>query len=229
MRIVPQRQGAAEGRPPGDAAPGPRPAGGAGPDVGGTAGREPGGPDGVREEPEPAAGPEGSGPPPPRRIGVLAVLAAGVYLLDLISKILVVRYVEDGPPIPIIGELLQLRVIRNSGAAFSIGTGMTVVFTVIAVAVTVVIVRTARRLRSLPWAVTLGLLLGGVLGNLTDRIFRAPAPFQGHVVDFIAVPNFPVFNLADSAIVCGGALAVFFAWRGHQIDGTRETGKEEGR
>lgn len=213
------RQGAAEGLPPDEAARVPRAAGGAEPDEQEAAGREDPGP----------RGQEAAARPAPRRFGLLAVLAVGVYLLDLISKILVVRYVENGPPIPIVGELLQLRVIRNPGAAFSIGTGMTIVFTVIAVVVATVIVRTARRLRSLPWAITLGLLLGGVLGNLTDRIFRAPAPFQGHVVDFIAVPNFPVFNLADSAIVCGGALAVFFAWRGHQIDGTRETGREADR
>src|SRR5690606_23209207 len=105
--------------------------------------------------------------------------------------------------------------------------GMTIVFTIIAAGVSIAIIRTARSLRSLPWAITLGLLLGGALGNLTDRLFRAPAPFQGHVVDFIQVlpaTNFPIFNIADSAIVCGGVLAVFLAWRGYQIDGTRESG-----
>ncbi|MFB9248022.1 signal peptidase II [Sphaerisporangium melleum] len=154
----------------------------------------------------------------------LAVLAAVVYALDLVSKTIVVSTLEGREPVTVIGDVLRLRVIRNSGAAFSIGTGMTIVFTVIAVGVVIAILRTARQLRSLPWAVTLGLLLGGALGNLTDRLFRAPAPFQGHVVDWIEVfpvTRFPVFNVADSAIVCGGILAVLLAWRGYQIDGTR--------
>ncbi|WP_342769347.1 signal peptidase II [Sphaerisporangium album] len=167
--------------------------------------------------------PGGPGPARARRIGGLVVVAVLVYVLDLISKTIVVRELEGKDPLRLVGDLLQLRVIRNSGAAFSIGTGMTVVFTVIALGVVIAILRTARRLRSVPWAITLGLLLGGALGNLTDRLFRAPAPLQGHVVDWIeAFPGrFPVFNVADSAIVCGGILAVLLAWRGHQLDGSR--------
>ena len=159
-----------------------------------------------------------------RRIGALALVAAGVYALDLGTKTLVVNVLEGREPVRLLGDLLRLRVIRNSGAAFSIGTGMTVIFTVIAAVVVVAILRTARRLRSVPWAITLGLLLGGAIGNLTDRVFRQPAPLQGHVVDWIEAlpaPHFPVFNIADSAIVCGGVLAVFLAWRGYQVDGTR--------
>ncbi|GIH54596.1 hypothetical protein Mro02_15100 [Microbispora rosea subsp. aerata] len=161
-----------------------------------------------------------------RRIALLGVVAAVVYVLDQVSKFLVVEFLEHEDPVTVVPGALVLTVIRNPGAAFSIGTGMTIVFTVIALAVVVAILRTARKLRSLPWAITLGLLLGGAVGNLTDRIFRSPAPFQGHVVDFIQVfpvTRFPVFNLADSAIVCGGVLAVLLAWRGYQIDGTRET------
>ncbi|MFD0660024.1 signal peptidase II [Thermocatellispora tengchongensis] len=161
---------------------------------------------------------------------MLAVLAACIYIADLVSKILVVEYIEGGEPVQVIGEYVQLRVIRNSGAAFSIGTGMTIVFTIIAAGVVIAILRTARNLRSLPWAITLGMLLGGAFGNLTDRVFRSPAPFQGHVVDFIQVfpaTHFPIFNVADSSIVCGGILAVFLAWRGYQIDGTRHTGDEK--
>ncbi|MEV6983229.1 signal peptidase II [Sphaerisporangium sp. NPDC051017] len=167
--------------------------------------------------------PGGPGSARARRMGGLVVVAVLVYVLDLISKTIVVRELEGKDPIRLIGDLLQLRVIRNSGAAFSIGTGMTIIFTVIALGVVIAILRTARRLRSVPWAITLGLLLGGALGNLTDRLFRAPAPLQGHVVDWIeAFPgHFPVFNVADSAIVCGGILAVLLAWRGHQLDGSR--------
>ena len=83
-----------------------------------------------------------------------------------------------------------------------------------------VIVRLARKLYSLPWAIALGLLLGGALGNLTDRVFRAPGVFQGEVVDFIAPKGFAVFNLADSAIVCGGILIVLLSFRGLDPDGT---------
>ncbi|MEU6997751.1 signal peptidase II [Nonomuraea sp. NPDC046570] len=168
-----------------------------------------------------------------RRIGVLVVLAVTVYLLDLLTKTIVLRTLEGEPPLVVIPDLLEFRVIFNSGAAFSIGTGMTIVFTLVATGVVIAILRTARHLRSLPWAITLGLLLGGALGNLTDRLLRYPAgfgrpePLQGHVVDFISVfpGHFAIFNIADSAIVCGGILAVFLAWRGYQIDGTREVAK----
>ncbi|GLK10847.1 signal peptidase II [Streptosporangium carneum] len=162
-----------------------------------------------------------------RRLAVLATLAVVVYGLDLLTKTIVLRTLEGREPFVLIPDLLQFRVIFNAGAAFSIGTGMTIVFTIIASGVVVAILRTARNLRSLPWAVTLGLMLGGALGNLTDRLFRAPGGLQGHVVDFVeAFPgHFPVFNVADSAIVCGGILAVFLAWRGYQIDGTRDTGQ----
>ncbi|MFC4059899.1 signal peptidase II [Planomonospora corallina] len=170
-----------------------------------------------------------------RRIAVLATIAPIVYLLDLVTKTIVLETLEGRDPLVLIPGLLQLRVIFNSGAAFSIGTGMTIIFTFVAAGVVIAILRTARHLRSLPWAVTLGLLLGGALGNLTDRVFRWPAgfgrdaPFQGYVVDFIETfpGHFPVWNVADAAIVCGGVLAVFFAWRGHQIDGTRDTGEKE--
>jgi signal peptidase II len=99
---------------------------------------------------------------------------------------------------------------------------MTIVFTAIAAAVIVYILRAARTLRSLPWAITLGLLLGGATGNLADRIFRSPGLFRGDVVDWIQWPHWPVFNLADSAIVCGGVLAVLLALRGIRLDGSRE-------
>jgi signal peptidase II len=155
----------------------------------------------------------------PRRVGVLVAVAAATLALDVISKVVVVATLPDRP-IRLLGGLLTLRELRNSGAAFNIGTGMTLVFTLIAVGVVVAILRYARRLRSVPWAITLGLLLGGALGNLVDRMLRSPGPFRGHVVDWIELPYWPVFNLADSAIVCGGALAVLLAYRGLQVDGT---------
>jgi signal peptidase II len=156
----------------------------------------------------------------PRRIGVLVAIAVTALAFDVISKAIVVATLPDRPPVRLLGGLLTLRVIRNSGAAFNIGNGMTLVFTVIAAAVVVAILRYARRLRSLPWAVTLGLLLGGALGNLADRMFRSPGVFRGHVVDWLELPHWPVFNLADASIVCGGVLAVLLASRGLQVDGT---------
>ncbi|MEO5876575.1 MAG: signal peptidase II [Streptosporangiaceae bacterium] len=148
-------------------------------------------------------------------VSVLALAA------DAITKVLVVARLEGHRPVELLGGLTTLRVTRNSGAAFSIGTGSTWIFTIIACGVVFAIIRTARNLRSLPWAICLGLLLGGAVGNLVDRVIRSPGSFQGHVVDWIEWPNWPVFNLADSAIVCGGILAVVLAGRGIQIDGTR--------
>jgi signal peptidase II len=158
----------------------------------------------------------------PRRIRLLLAVAAGIFGADLVTKTIVVATLSDRAPVRLLGGLLTLRVLRNSGAAFSIGTSMTAVFTLIAVVVIVSILRTARRLRSLAWAVTLGLLLGGATGNLGDRLFRSPGPLRGHVVDWIELPHWPVFNVADSAIVCGGILAVLIAARGIRLDGARD-------
>jgi signal peptidase II len=160
-------------------------------------------------------------PTRPRRVGLLLAVAAFVLAADVISKAIVVARMADHPPIRLLGGLLTITLTRNGGAAFSIGTSMTIVFTAIAVGVIVYILRTARNLRSIGWAVTLGLLLGGATGNLLDRIFRAPGPFQGHVVDWIELPHWPVFNLADSSIVCAGVLVVLLALFGIRLDGTR--------
>jgi signal peptidase II len=162
----------------------------------------------------------------PRRIRLLLAVAAGIFGADLVTKTIVVATLSDRAPVRLLGGLLTLRVLRNSGAAFSIGTSMTAVFTLIAVMVIVSILRTARRLRSLAWAVTLGLLLGGATGNLGDRLFRSPGPLRGHVVDWIELPHWPVFNVADSAIVCGGILAVLIAARGIRLDGARDRARE---
>ncbi|MFJ8662942.1 signal peptidase II [Streptomyces sp. NPDC093795] len=171
------------------------------------------------------AAPEGSAAPEERprgrrRIFALFVVAVIAYLLDLGSKMLVVAKLEGREPIRVIGDVLRFDAIRNPGAAFGMGEAFTIIFTCIAAAVIVVIIRLARKLYSLPWAIALGLLLGGALGNLTDRIFRSPGVFEGAVVDFIAPAHFAVFNLADSAIVCGGILIVILSFRGLDPDGT---------
>ena len=148
-----------------------------------------------------------------------------VIAADVISKAIVVAKMAAHLPIRLLGGLLTITLTRNGGAAFSIGTSMTIVFTAIALGVIVYILRAARNLRSIGWAITLGLLLGGATGNLLDRIFRAPAPFQGHVVDWIELPHWPVFNLADSSIVCAGVLVVLLALRGIRLDGPGRPGE----
>ncbi|OKJ70842.1 signal peptidase II [Streptomyces sp. CB02460] len=155
-----------------------------------------------------------------RRVILLFCVAVVAYLLDLGSKMLVVAKLEHQEPVELIGDWLKLDALRNSGAAFGFGEAFTIIFTIIAATVIVVIARLARKLYSLPWAIALGLLLGGALGNLTDRIFRAPGVFEGAVVDFIAPAHFAVFNLADSAIVCGGILIVLLSFKGLDPDGT---------
>jgi len=161
---------------------------------------------------------------PRRPIVVLLAVAVTVLVTDIVTKVVVVAMLSDRAPVRLLGGLLKLRVTRNAGAAFSIGgPSVTAVFALIAVGVIVFILRTSRRIQSLSWAVTLGLLLGGATGNLTDRLVRAPGPFRGYVVDWIQLPHWPVFNVADSCIVCGGALAVFLAVRGVRIDGTGDT------
>jgi signal peptidase II len=186
---------------------------------------------GAGENGSPAGLADGAAPRGPRSARVIAtLLGVAVFVLaaDLISKVVVVARLPHHPPVRLLGGLLTLRLIRNSGAAFSLGTSLTLVFTAIAVGVIIFILRTARRLRSIPWAITLGLLLGGATGNLADRIFRAPGPMRGDVVDWIQLPHWPVFNLADSAIVCGGVLAVLLAVRGLRLDGTVDRGRQPG-
>jgi signal peptidase II len=157
---------------------------------------------------------------------LLLLLAASVLALDLASKLVVVATIERGEDIRLLGGALYLTQLRNVGAAFSFAEGWTIVFSLVAVAVAVVIVRTASSLFSTAWAVALGLVLGGAVGNLIDRVFRDPGFLRGGVVDFLSVfgPDgevWPVFNLADSAIVCGGILGAYLAVRGIDFDGSR--------
>jgi signal peptidase II len=174
----------------------------------------------------------------PRRIAVFLAAALIALGLDVLSKVLVVAKLPEPSatapghaPVRILGGAIYLDQTRNSGAAFSLGTGFTVVLTVVALAVAVVIVRVARRLHSTGWAISLGLILGGALGNLGDRIFRAPGVFRGHVVDWISVfgpegQHYPIFNLADSAIVCGAVLAAVLAVLGIDFSGRRNRSRD---
>lgn len=170
-----------------------------------------------------------SAPAPPsgrKRIRLLVGVTVTVLALDLLTKVLVVARIDPLRPVVVPGGFLELRLLRNPGAAFSLATGMTWLLTLVAMVVVVVIVRMARRLRSPGWAWGLGLVLGGAVGNLVDRLFRAPGPLQGHVVDFVALVHggrsvWPVFNVADSCIITGGALLVLMAFLGREPDGTR--------
>ncbi|QEV17633.1 MULTISPECIES: signal peptidase II [Streptomyces] len=175
---------------------------------------------GEPERPGDVVGEDEQRPKGRRKIAVLFAVAAVAYAFDLVSKMIVVAKLEHHDAIEVFGEWLRFNAIRNAGAAFGFGEAFTIIFTCIAAAVIVVIARLARKLYSLPWAIALGLLLGGALGNLTDRIFRAPGVFEGAVVDFIAPKGFAVFNLADSAIVCGGILIVLLSFKGLDPDGT---------
>ena len=171
------------------------------------------------------------GPPAARRrrlFLLLAGIAVVTYLLDQLSKWVAVRALTDAEPRDLLGSFLRLELIRNPGAAFSIGTGNTWVLTIIAVVVLIVVIRVSRRLGSIGWAWALGLLLGGALGNLTDRIVREPGLGRGHVIDFLNYNGWFIGNVADIAIVSAAVLIGLLALTGRGIDGTRET-RESGR
>jgi signal peptidase II len=152
---------------------------------------------------------------------VMASVAAVMYAVDVASKVLAVARLSDGQTVELLGPALGLHLTRNPGAAFSTGAGFTVALSLISICAALVVLWLARRLGSLWWAVGLGFLLAGVLGNLTDRLFRAPGPLEGHVVDFIQLPNWPVFNVADICINVAAGVIILQAVRGIGIDGSR--------
>jgi signal peptidase II len=169
----------------------------------------------------------GPGRHPTRRsLGLFFGVGLVVYLLDQGSKALAVASLEHRPPVRVLGDLLELTLVRNPGAAFSTGTSYTIVLSLVAVTATVVVLVLARRLRNRLWAFGLGCLLGGVLGNLTDRVFREPSVLRGHVVDFIALPHWPVFNVADMSINVAAAVIIIQAVRGVPHNGDRPRGPE---
>jgi signal peptidase II len=152
---------------------------------------------------------------------VFVAVAVVAYAVDLTTKVLAVAHLEPERPRDVIGGLLRLDLVRNPGAAFSTGTSYTVILSVIALVAAGVVIRFGRRLGDRTWAVALGLLLAGVCGNLTDRVFREPGVLRGHVVDFLELPHWPVFNVADMLIDAAVVLIVIQTWRGIGITGTR--------
>jgi len=149
-----------------------------------------------------------------RTLFVFVVVAVAAYLLDVVTKLLAVEHLQARPPVQVVGDVLQLTLVRNPGAAFSTGTSYTMVLSLVAVAAVVVVLVLARRLTSVLWAFGLGCLLGGVLGNLTDRVFREPGVLRGHVVDWIQLPHWPVFNVADICINVAAGVIVLQTLRG---------------
>ncbi len=160
---------------------------------------------------------------PARRLWLFALVAVVAWSADVASKAVAVHLLAGQGSVDVIPGVLDLTLARNPGAAFSVGTSLTQVLTVVAGAVVVVIAWLSMRIRDRVWAVALGLLLGGALGNLTDRMLREPGPFRGHVVDFLRLPHWPVFNLADSCIVVAALLIAVQALRGAALNGTRTT------
>jgi signal peptidase II len=156
-----------------------------------------------------------------RAWAVFACVAAGLYAADQLSKRAAVEHLTDRDDVSVVGDVLQLHLTRNPGAAFSLGTGFTVALTCLAIVATVVVVVVSRRVADRVWAAALGALLAGIAGNLTDRMLRDPAPFRGHVVDFLQLPNWPIFNVADISINIGVALILVQVFRGIRMDGSR--------
>lgn len=179
----------------------------------------------------------GAAPPHPParrpRRAVLLSLFAGcavfAYALDQLTKIWVTSTMVEGERIPVLPPLLHWYFIRNSGAAFSIGENVTWVFSIIMAVVAAAILFQVRKLGSVWWSLALGLLLGGALGNLTDRLFREPSFGMGHVVDFIQLPNFAIFNIADSAVVSAVAIICILTLRGIALDGSRVVSVDKGK
>ena len=165
---------------------------------------------------------------PPRRQPLLLSVAAVVLTLDIVTKVLAVKLLTPGQPVSIIGDTVTWTLVRNSGAAFSMATGYTWMLTVIASAVVVGIFWMGRRLVSSWWAIGLGMILGGAMGNLVDRFFRSPGPLRGHVVDFFSIGWWPVFNVADPSVVGGAILLVTLSALGYDFDTVgRRRGEDE--
>lgn len=159
---------------------------------------------------------------PPTRHRLLFVLVAiAAYAVDLVTKLLAVARLTPGEPVDVLDGLLRFNLVRNPGAAFSTGTSYTLILTVIAVIAAGLVIRFGRRLGDRTWAVALGMLLAGVCGNLTDRVFREPSFMRGHVIDFLELPHWPVFNVADMLIDAAVVLIIIQTWRGIGITGAR--------
>ncbi|TWD83502.1 signal peptidase II [Kribbella amoyensis] len=161
-----------------------------------------------------------------RLTAVFAVVGLVVLGLDQLTKVLALHHLTPGEPVDVIGTFLRFNLIRNPGAAFSLGSDFTPVISTIQIVVAVAVIWFSRRLGSLGWAVAFGFLFGGAVGNITDRVFREPSPFHGHVVDFLQLPHWAIFNIADMAVTSAAILLIVQTLRGIRLDGTREVAKK---
>jgi signal peptidase II len=150
---------------------------------------------------------------------LLAAIALVVLVLDQASKAWALAALTPGEPVDLIGSAIRLNLIRNAGAAFSLGDGKTWVLTLISLAIIVAVILGARKVANLPWAIGLGMLLGGAIGNLVDRLIREPGPGRGHVVDFIDYFGLFIGNVADIAIVVAAGFVMVLAHRGIAVGG----------
>ena len=156
-----------------------------------------------------------------RHLQVFAAVALVLYAVDVTTKVLAVERLSGQGTVEVFGSWFGLHLTRNPGAAFSTGTSYTALLSLLSVVAVLVVLHVSRRLGNGLWAVGLGSLLAGVSGNLTDRILREPGPFRGHVVDFLQLPNWPVFNVADICINVAAGVIILQAIRGIGIDGLR--------
>ncbi|MFZ4107607.1 MAG: signal peptidase II [Candidatus Planktophila sp.] len=143
----------------------------------------------------------------------LLSVAWSIWILDLATKAWAVSQLAHRGSVKVVGSFFQLTFVRNSGAAFSFATGATLAFSIFSICVLIAITTFAPRITSRGWAVVLGLVMGGVLGNLSDRIFREPGFLRGHVIDWMQLPHWPIFNIADSAIVIAAAISIVLSAR----------------
>jgi signal peptidase II len=162
-----------------------------------------------------------------RLIALLAAVAAFLYALDVAGKVWAVRHLTPGETVDLVGPVFGLHLTRNPGAAFSTGTAYTELLSVLSIVAVGAVLWVSRRLGSRLWAVGLGALLAGVAGNLTDRLLREPGPLRGHVVDYLRIPHWPIFNIADICINVAAAIIIVQALRGIGVDGRRASRDEE--
>jgi signal peptidase II len=167
-------------------------------------------------EPGPDSAPNG------RHVRMFAVVCVVAYVVDVVTKIIAVATLRDRSSVEVVPGVLNFTYTTNAGAAFGLATGLTIVLSLVALVVVIVVIRMAARLRDPIWAVALGLLLAGALGNLTDRVFREPGVLRGHVVDFVELPSWPIFNVADVCITSAAVLVVVQSLRGIGPEGRRE-------
>jgi signal peptidase II len=154
-------------------------------------------------------------------VGLFGITAAVVWVIDQLTKVAAVAWLDDGTSVTVVPHVFWLTLTRNAGAAFSTGTGFTLVLSLVAIVVVIAVLRLAAGIRDRWWAFGLGLLLGGALGNLSDRILREPSPLRGHVVDFLHLTHWPVFNVADIALTFAAVTIILRTWRGVALDGSR--------